>query len=117
VIFGPFRLDAATESVWRDTEEIRLRPKTFAILRFLVEHPRRLVTKEELLDAVWSEVAVGEAALAVCVAEIRRALGDDARTPRYIETVHRRGYRFIGSVPAVALPLSTGSDVPRRTRR
>ena len=111
MIFGPFRLDGATESVWRDTQEIRLRPKTFAILRYLVEHPRRLVTKEELLDAVWSDVAVGEAALAVCVAEARRALGDDARTPRYIETVHRRGYRFIGSVPAVAVPLGAGGEV------
>ena len=48
MIFGPFRLDAATESVWRDTEEIRLRPKTLAILRYLVEHPRRLVTKVKL---------------------------------------------------------------------
>lgn len=91
--FGPFRLDPATESIWRDGEEIRLRPKTFTLLRYVVERPRRLITKDELLGAVWGDVAVGEAALAVCVGEIRKALGDEARTPRFIETVHGRGYR------------------------
>lgn len=99
VTFGPFRLDPGTESVWRKAEEIRLRPKAFAVLRYLAERPSRLVTKEELLEAVWPEVAVGDAALAVCVGEIRKLLGDEARTPRFIETIHRRGYRFIGPVP------------------
>ena len=95
--FNGFRLDPDTESVWRGADEIRLRPKTFSVLRYLSERPRRLVTKDELLEALWPDVAVGEAALAVCVAEIRKLLGDDARTPWLIETVHRRGYRFIGS--------------------
>lgn len=72
VTFGPFRLDPRTESVWCDAEEIRLRPKTFGVLRYLAEHPRRLITKQELLEALWSEVAVGDAALAVCVGEIRK---------------------------------------------
>jgi non-specific serine/threonine protein kinase len=97
VTFGPFRLDADTESVWRDAEEIRLRPKSFAILRYLADRPHRLVTKEELLEGIWPGVAVGDAALAVCVGEIRKVLGDKARMPRFIETLHRRGYRFIGS--------------------
>jgi DNA-binding winged helix-turn-helix (wHTH) protein/tetratricopeptide (TPR) repeat protein len=97
--FGPFRLDPVTESVWRDAEEIRLRPKTFAVLKHLADRPRRLVTKEELLTAVWPGVVVGDAALTVCVGEIRKFLGDDAQAPRFIETVHRRGYRFIGSAP------------------
>ncbi|MGH7311572.1 MAG: ATP-binding protein, partial [Candidatus Rokuibacteriota bacterium] len=110
MIFGPFRLDAGTESVWRDAEEIRLRPKTFALLRYLAGHPGRLVTKDELVEAVWRGVAVGDAALAVCVGEIRKALGDEARTPRFIETVHRRGYRFIGSAQVV----HTGELVPQR---
>jgi DNA-binding winged helix-turn-helix (wHTH) protein/tetratricopeptide (TPR) repeat protein len=100
VTFGGFRLDPDTESVWRDAEEIRLRPKTFAVLRYLSERARRLVTKEELLGAMWPDVSVGEAALTVCVGEIRRVLGDDARSPWLIETVHRRGYRFIGSTSA-----------------
>jgi tetratricopeptide (TPR) repeat protein len=113
VTFGEFRLDLETESVWRGTTEIRLRPKTFTLLRYLAEHPRRLLTKEELLDAVWPEVAVGEAVLAVCVGEIRRALADDPRTPRFIETVHRRGYRFIGADPTAAVPgVVVGIDSP-----
>jgi DNA-binding winged helix-turn-helix (wHTH) protein/tetratricopeptide (TPR) repeat protein len=100
--FGPFRLDSSTESVWRGVEELRLRPKTFAVLRYLAERPGRVVVKDELFEAVWPEVAVGDAALAVCVGEIRKALGDEARTPRFIETVHRRGYRFIGPVQVSA---------------
>jgi predicted ATPase len=95
--FGPFRLDPRTESVWRDGEEIRLRPKTFAVLRYLTERPNSVVTKEALLDAVWPGVVVGDAALAVCIGEIRKALDDNAQSPRFIETIHRRGYRFIGA--------------------
>ncbi len=117
VMFGPFRLDAGTESVWRDTEEIRLRPKTFALLRYLAEHPGRLVTKDELVEAVWRGVAVGDAALAVCVGEIRKALGDEARRPRFIERVHRRGYRFIVStqVAPAGAPLERRlTNVPRQ---
>jgi DNA-binding winged helix-turn-helix (wHTH) protein/tetratricopeptide (TPR) repeat protein len=98
--FGPFRLDAETESLWRAGEEIRLRPKTLAVLRYLAERPGRLVSKDALLEAVWPEAEVGEAALTVCVNEIRRALGDEARAPRFVETVHRRGYRFVGASPA-----------------
>jgi DNA-binding winged helix-turn-helix (wHTH) protein/tetratricopeptide (TPR) repeat protein len=96
--FGPFRLDPRTDSLRRDGVEMRLRPRTLAVLRYLVERPARLVTKDELLSAVWPEADVGEAALTVCVNEIRKALGDDARAPRFVETVHRRGYRFLGSI-------------------
>ena len=78
--------------------EIPLRPKTFAVLRYLVEHPEQLVTKEELLNAVWAETVVGEDALTGCIRDLRKVLGDEAKRPQYIETVHRRGYRFIGKV-------------------
>ena len=81
-----------------ETEEIPLRPKTFAVLRYLVEHPEQLVTKEELLDAVWAETVVGEDALTGCMRDLRKVLGDEARPPQYIETVHGRGFRFIGEV-------------------
>jgi DNA-binding winged helix-turn-helix (wHTH) protein len=104
VSFGPFRLDPHTESVWRDAHEIRLRPKTFAVLKYLADNPRRLVTKEELIQAVWPEVVVGDAALTVCIGEIRKLLGDDAQTPRFVETIHRRGYRFIGALAGAVLP-------------
>jgi len=78
--------------------EIPLRPKTFAVLRYLVDHPEQLVTKEELLNAVWAETVVGEDALTGCIRDLRKVLGDEAKRPQYIETVHRRGYRFLGKV-------------------
>jgi TolB-like protein/DNA-binding winged helix-turn-helix (wHTH) protein len=98
LLFPPFRLDLTNERLWRATMELPLRPKTFAVLRYLVEHPEQLVTKEELLNAVWGETVVGEDALTGCIRDLRKALGDEARRPRYIETVHRRGFRFIGEV-------------------
>src|SRR5262245_27993284 len=91
----PVRLDLANKCLWHGTQAIPLRPKTFAVLRYLVEHPGQLVTKAALLDAVWSETTVSDGGLMVCLHELRRALGDDPKTPRFIETVHRRGYRFI----------------------
>ena len=111
------RLDLANECLWRETQAIPLRPKTFGVLCYLVEHPGQLVSKAALLDAVWSGTAVGDGGLMVCIRELRRALEDDARAPRFIETVHRRGYRFIGHLPMVSHPsllraaLSNGSAV------
>ena len=95
--FGPFRLDVENERLWRGREQIILRPKSFAVLRYLVAQPRQLVTRDEILEAVWRGIAVTDAVLTVCIGEIRQALGDDRHRPRYIETVHRRGYRFIGA--------------------
>jgi predicted ATPase/DNA-binding winged helix-turn-helix (wHTH) protein len=98
ISFGSFRLDLGSEQVWRGQQAIPLKPKTFSVLRYLVTHAGRLVTKEELLDALWPDVHVSDGVLKVCVRELRRALGDKAQTPQYITTVHRRGYRFIGIV-------------------
>src|SRR5262252_8606640 len=98
VRFGPFRLDIQDERLWQGVQALRLRHKSLAVLRYLLARPGRLVTKEELLDGVWPEMAVGEGVLTNCLQELRRALGDDARQPQYIETVHRRGYRFIALV-------------------
>jgi predicted ATPase/DNA-binding winged helix-turn-helix (wHTH) protein len=96
------RLDLTNECLWCGARAIPLRPKTFAVLRYLAEHPGQLVTQEALLDAVWPNTAVGAGGLMVCIRELRRALGDDAKAPRFIETVHRRGYRFIGSLRVTA---------------
>lgn len=96
--FGPFRLDTAGERLWQGTQELRLRPKSFAVLRYLVERPAQLVTREELLQRLWPGIAVDDGALTTCLQEIRRALGDDPRRPQVIETVPRRGYRFIAPV-------------------
>jgi adenylate cyclase len=76
-LFPPFRLDIADECLWRGTEQVSLRRKTFAVLRYLMEHANRLVTKEELLAAIWPGVYVSEKGPRVCIREIRQALGDD----------------------------------------
>ena len=102
-LFPPFRLDPANAQLWRADEEISLRPKTFEVLRYLVDHPGQLVTKAALLDAVWPEVSVSDTMPASCVAELRRALNDDAKAPKFIETVHRRGYRFLAKVSTEAI--------------
>jgi DNA-binding winged helix-turn-helix (wHTH) protein len=93
-----WQVDLDNERLNRGSETVALPPKAFAVLRYLHEHSGRLVTKRELLDAVWPDIAVTEAVLKNCILKLREALGDDAKTPHYIETVHRRGYRFIGKV-------------------
>src|SRR5262245_7301942 len=77
---------------------VTIEPKAFDVLRYLVEHRDRLVTKEELLDAIWKETFVTPNVLTRAVAQLRNALGDDAENPTFIETVHKRGYRFIAEV-------------------
>ena len=79
---------------------IKLRPKAFAVLNHLVGHPGQLVTKEELLNVVWPETFVGEAVLKVTIRQLREALDDDPKFPVFIETAHRRGYRFIRQLEA-----------------
>jgi len=101
-LFPPFRLDPENEQLWRGAEALSLRHKTFEVLRYLVDHPGQLVTKAMLLDAVWPGVVVSDSMPATCVTELRKTLGDDARTPQFIETVHRRGYRFIAEVTTTA---------------
>jgi len=102
--FPPFRLDLIDERLWRGSLAVSLPPKAFAVLRHLAQHHGRLVTKDDLLDAVWPGVHVGDAVLKVCVRDIRKALDDPARSPRFIQTVHRRGYRFIGAMGDIADP-------------
>jgi DNA-binding winged helix-turn-helix (wHTH) protein len=113
LFFPPFWLDLETEQLWREDQPIALRPKTFAVLRSLVEHPGRVVTKDELLDAVWGQTVVSDTVLKSCIRELRTALGDDAQTPQYIATVHRRGYRFIAPLTTAPPPCSLEFRVPR----
>ena len=93
--FEGFCLDLATEQLLCGDEVVALTPKAFAVLRRLVEDGGQLVTKEELLRAGWAKTHVSDGVLKVSILEIRRALGDDPAAPRFIETVPRRGYRFI----------------------
>src|SRR5215813_5273983 len=113
LIFEPFYLDVGNERLWRGPEALHLTHKAFAVLRYLAEHAGQLVTKDELLEVVWSQTHVSEAALAVCIREIRQAVGDHPRTPRCIETVHGRGYRFMAPVTiADRLPAAPPPLVP-----
>jgi TolB-like protein/DNA-binding winged helix-turn-helix (wHTH) protein len=92
--FGPFRVHAA-QGLWCDDREIRITPKSLAVLCALAARPGTVVTKEELFAEVWRGRVVSDAALSSCIRELRRAIDDDARNPRYIETVHRRGFRLL----------------------
>src|SRR5215203_4057958 len=98
LLFGNFRLEIADAKLWNGSQSLPLTPKAFSVLQCLAQRPGKLVTKDELYNTVWPGVFVGDAALKVCVLEIRRILADDAKAPRFIETVHRRGYRFIAPV-------------------
>jgi DNA-binding winged helix-turn-helix (wHTH) protein/predicted ATPase len=113
--FGSYRLDPV-QGLRRGHREVRLTPRSLAVLGLLAAQPGRVVTKEELFTTVWQDVAVTDAALATCIQEIRRALGDQSRNPRFIETLHRRGYRFVartmdeasaGPVAGLRLPSIT----------
>jgi len=96
--FGCFRIDTQNECVWRGSEQLSLTPRPFAVLRYLVDHPRRLVTHDELLDALWPETFVQPQVLRTYVLELRKLLGDDPDEPQYIRTIPKRGYWFIPEV-------------------
>jgi len=96
--FGAFRLDPTNACVWHGEDVLVLPPKPLAVLQYLVTHPGRLVTKAELLAAVWPETAVSDAVMRIAIGAVRKVLGDTAQTPRYIATVPRRGYRFLAPV-------------------
>jgi DNA-binding winged helix-turn-helix (wHTH) protein len=114
--FGDFEFDPATSDLRRGSGVVPLTPKALAVLGYLVSRPRRLVSKQELLDALWPDVFVGDGVLKVCVRELRRVLDDDARAPRFIETAHRRGYRFIAPVRELGdPPASTVAANPVHT--
>lgn len=105
----------ADERLWRGEDAVRLTNKAFGVLRHLAERPAGLVTKDELLDAVWPGTDVSEAAMTVCIRELRQALGDDAQAPRFIGTVRGRGYRFLSPVTIVdRLQASGRADAAAR---
>jgi DNA-binding winged helix-turn-helix (wHTH) protein/Tol biopolymer transport system component len=106
--FGPFSIDVGERVLRRDGRPVPLTPKAFDVLAALVERPGRLISKEELLQKVWSDTFVEESNLAYNVFALRKALGDTAENGRYIETVAKRGYRFIATVTR-ASPGNTGS--------
>jgi DNA-binding winged helix-turn-helix (wHTH) protein len=110
LVFNPFVLDTPNRSLLRGTGKIVLRPKTFSVLDFLVGNPHRLVTKTELMAALWPGTKVVDAALRVSIQEIRKALNDNAEYPKFIETVGKSGYRFMA-------PITLQSDTLQRGGR
>ncbi|HEV8661495.1 MAG TPA: winged helix-turn-helix domain-containing protein [Thermoanaerobaculia bacterium] len=99
--FGPFSLDVEGADLRKGDERVAIRPKCFDLLVYLIENAGRVVSKEELLDKIWSDVVVNDATLNRTVTELRSVLGDDADDPKYVETVSRKGYKFIGEVSGV----------------
>jgi DNA-binding winged helix-turn-helix (wHTH) protein/predicted ATPase len=106
IAFGVFRFDARTGELWCDGTRAKLTPRAAAVFAMLAERAEKLVTKQELFDQIWSGLAVSDDALTSCIQELRHALGDDARHPRFIETRHRRGYRLM-------LPVTPAGEVVR----
>lgn len=96
--FGDFTIDTDAAELRRADSRVELRAKCFDLLVFLASHSGKLLTKEDLLEHVWPDAVVEEATLSRTIAELREALGDDAASPKYIETAARRGYRFVARV-------------------
>jgi len=105
-VFEPFRLDVMEERLWHGDKSVRLGHKALSVLQLLVSRPGQLVTKEALLASAWPNTAVSDAVLTTAMRELRHALADEARVPRFVETVHGRGYRFIAPV------IETNAAIP-----
>jgi DNA-binding winged helix-turn-helix (wHTH) protein len=111
--FASFTLNAATRQLLRGQQEVPLSPKAFQLLRLLVTNGDRAMSKQELHESLWPSTFVVETNLASLIAEIRRALDDDAAKPRFVRTIYRFGYRFVGEAEA----SSTGPISPVSTAR
>jgi DNA-binding winged helix-turn-helix (wHTH) protein len=116
--FGPFVLDPTAYRLTRDDREVPVSPRGIDLLAVLVRRPAALVTKEELIAAGWPDVAVSDNSLTQAISDLREALGDSASRPAYIQTVARRGYRFIGAVEDASpdAAAARGAERPRRAR-
>ena len=115
VRFGPFTLDPAARRLWRGTERLSLPSRAIDVLAYLVAHGGRVVEKDEIIAAVWHDVAVTDDSLIHAVSVIRRALGDDRGHASFVETVPRRGYRFVAPVEVAeeALEARASKNDPR----
>ena len=102
--FDRYMLDLPNEQLWREKRPLVVASKAFAVLRYLLEHAGQVVTKAELFAALWPGTVVSDGALTVCIVELRKALGDNAKRPKFIEIVHGRGYRFLAAVTVAPVP-------------
>src|SRR5687768_13685400 len=116
--FEPFLLDAGSRILLKDGETVRLTPKAFETLLVLVQHGVQVVEKEQLLKEVWPDSFVEEGSLSRNIHELRKALGDDSSEPRYIETIPKRGYRFLAPLKVCVLNAGQfeGSEAPAEAK-
>jgi DNA-binding winged helix-turn-helix (wHTH) protein/TolB-like protein len=121
---GDWWVDRATNEIRRGSEVVHIEPKVVDLLMALAQHPDQVVSREELLAQVWSGVVVSEDVLTQCIIKLRRALGDNSKTPVYIQTIPKRGYRLVASVTARdaesdanQTPPAQPAGAPRRSTR
>jgi eukaryotic-like serine/threonine-protein kinase len=109
--FQSFRLDPTNHCLWNGDERVRIPPKAFDVLRYLVENPERLVTQNELLEALWPDTYVNPEVLRKYILDVRKILGDRPDRPEFIETLPKRGYRFVAAVSddSAAEPVSASA--------
>ena len=110
--FGPFAIDARGSRLLRDGDAVHITPKALQVLQHIARAAGTLVTRQELFTAHWPDLIVTDDALTRCVREIRAVLGDDVRQPRYIGTVHTRGYRFVAVVVETIAPSTATELLP-----
>ncbi len=101
VEFPPFRADLEQARLWREGQVVPLRRRTWEVLRYLLSRPAELVTVDDLVGAIWSNAAVQDAVVTNCVYELRRALADDRRKPRFIAAVHGQGFRWVAETTTI----------------
>jgi DNA-binding winged helix-turn-helix (wHTH) protein/Tol biopolymer transport system component len=110
--FGAFRVNLQSLELLKNGEPVSLTPKTFDTLLVLLRHHDRVVTKDELLKAVWRDAVVSDDSLSQCISSLRRTLGDDSNQPEFIATIPRRGYRFIAPVARILIPPPDAPETP-----
>ena len=105
--FGDHVLDTELYRLERQSEGIRLPPRVYQMLVYLLEKRQRVVSRQELFEQVWPDQFVSDAALESCIKQVRQALGDSGRRQQFIQTVHGHGYRFIAAVSADGVTVET----------
>ncbi len=109
---GEWRIDSSSGVLTRGDKQVRLEPRVMAVLLDLAAHADQVRSKDDIIGAVWGDTYVGEASLSRCISELRRTLGDDARDPKYIETLPKRGYRLLAQVRTLAPDTKSLSGPP-----